>query len=59
VNDVLVNSVDALHSLHSAHFVWQEGAYLEVRAEYLPVNDFRWVRLPVPPFREIHQLAMP
>ena len=26
VNDVLVNSVDALHSLHSAHFVWQEGA---------------------------------
>jgi len=39
-NDVLVDSVDALHSLHSAHFVWQEGAYLQVGAEFVPVNGF-------------------
>lgn len=39
-NDVLVDSVDALHGLHSAHFVWQQGAFLEVGAEYIPVNGF-------------------
>ena len=39
-NDVLVDSVDALHSLHSAHFVWQEGASLQVGAEFIPVNGF-------------------
>jgi crotonobetainyl-CoA:carnitine CoA-transferase CaiB-like acyl-CoA transferase len=39
-NDVFVDSIDALHSLHSSHFVWQGGAYLEVGAEYVPVNGF-------------------
>ena len=39
-NDVVVDSIDALHSLHASHFVWQEGAYLEVGAEYVPVNGF-------------------
>lgn len=40
INDVLVDSIDALHSLHTSHFNYQQGAYLEVGAEYVPVNDF-------------------
>ncbi len=39
-NDVTVDTIDAFHSLHSSHFVWQGGAYLEVGAEYVPVNGF-------------------
>jgi crotonobetainyl-CoA:carnitine CoA-transferase CaiB-like acyl-CoA transferase len=38
--DLSVNTVDALHSLHASHFVWQQGAYLEVGAEHVPVNGF-------------------
>jgi len=39
-SNIRVNTIDALHSLHSSHFVWQQGAYLEVGAEYVPINGF-------------------
>jgi hypothetical protein len=39
-NDVVVDSVDALHSLHASHFVWQEKAHIEVGAECVPLNGF-------------------
>ena len=38
--DVTIDTVDALHSLHASHFVWQQGAYFEVGAEYVQVNGF-------------------
>lgn len=37
-HDVAIDTVDALHSLHTAHFVWQQGAFLEVGAEFLPTT---------------------
>jgi hypothetical protein len=44
VTDIAVDTVDALHSLHASHFIWQQGAYVEVGAEYVPLNDFHPTR---------------
>ena len=40
MTDIAVDTVDALHSLHASHFIWQQGAYVEVGAEYVPLNGF-------------------
>lgn len=37
--DVSVDIIDALHSLHTTHFVAQQGRPISVGAEYVDVND--------------------
>jgi crotonobetainyl-CoA:carnitine CoA-transferase CaiB-like acyl-CoA transferase len=38
VANVSTDVVSALHGLHPSHFVWQNGAYTEVGAEYVAAN---------------------
>jgi crotonobetainyl-CoA:carnitine CoA-transferase CaiB-like acyl-CoA transferase len=37
---VRIEAVDALHALHSAHYVWQMGKQISVGSEILPINGF-------------------
>ncbi|BEU27497.1 CoA transferase [Paraburkholderia sp. 22B1P] len=43
-SDIEIDTIDALHSLHASHYVWQQGAYFEVGAEYVQVNGFHPTR---------------
>jgi crotonobetainyl-CoA:carnitine CoA-transferase CaiB-like acyl-CoA transferase len=44
VSDISLDTTDALHSLHSSHYVWQQDAFMEVGAEYVPINGFHPTR---------------
>ncbi|MDP3507719.1 MAG: CoA transferase [Candidatus Melainabacteria bacterium] len=37
-NSLTVNVIDAIHFLHSSHFLWQSGYAMTVGAEYIPTN---------------------
>lgn len=37
-NNLSINLQDAIHFLHSSHFLWQSGYPMSVGAEYIPTN---------------------
>lgn len=37
-NSLTVDVIDAIHFLHSSHFLWQSGYAMTVGAEYIPTN---------------------
>jgi len=37
-NSLTVSVIDAIHFLHSSHFLWQSGYAMTVGAEYIPTN---------------------
>lgn len=37
-NALTVNVIDAIHFLHSSHFLWQSGYAMTVGAEFIPTN---------------------
>ncbi|MBK8223687.1 MAG: CoA transferase [Candidatus Obscuribacter sp.] len=37
-NSLSINVTDAIHFLHSSHFLWQSGYGMTVGAEYIPTN---------------------
>ncbi|SMG60723.1 CoA transferase [Paraburkholderia susongensis] len=40
ITDIAVDTIDALHSLHPSHYLWQGGEWFEVGAEHMQVNGF-------------------